>query len=131
VHSMAEPALDRGPSKGGQASPAQLARLRELATALSVALPRKQIMALRVEVTRLREWTEDAASTMVASQLVRTIEAIVVELERLLRAASLDEAAFGALIASIGDAANAAGGNAGPGPTSAAPTRKPFWKRNR
>lgn len=131
VHSMAEPALDRGPSKGGQASPAQLARLRELATALSVALPRKQIMALRVEVTRLREWTEDASSTMVASQLVRTIEAIVVELERLLRAASLDEAAFGALIASIGDAANAAGGNAGPGPAPTAPSRKPFWKRNR
>jgi Ca-activated chloride channel family protein len=130
MHSMAEPALDRGRSQSGQVSPAQLARLREIATALSVALPRQQIMALRVEVTRLREWTEDAASTMVAAQLVRTIEAIVVELERLLRAPSLDEQAFAAGIASIGDAANAAGGNAGPGPAPA-PTRKPFWKRNR
>ena len=111
---------------------AYFARLREIATALSAACANHQAMVLRIEATRLRQWVDDAGSTHVAPQLVAGIDAIARDIERLVRATNVDQAALAVLIARIGEViatSTAVPPSTGPGPAPAPAPRQPFWKR--
>ena len=111
---------------------AYVVRLREIATALSAACANDQAMALRIEATRLRQWVDDASSTQLAPQLVAAIDAIARDIERLVRATKVDQAALAVLIASIGEVvvnSTATPPAPAPGPTPASAPRQPFWKR--
>ena len=111
---------------------AYFVRLREIATALRAACSNHEGLALRIEATRLRQWVDDAASTQVDPHIVTTIGTLTNDLERLVLATVVDQAALVALIALLNEVVTsfiATTPTPTPTPSPAPTPRRPFWKR--